>query len=107
MAIFGWKERFINKDCIVDTASLTGNKRFCTTDPLENPLTQIDLNLNPSLGTTVLSILSFVPINNISAWGIFSLILSATATAGNRCPPVPPPANRNLYLFILSCFCCS
>ena len=39
----------------------------------------------------------FAPTNNISEAGYSSLILSATAKAGNICPPVPPPLRITRY----------
>ena len=48
------------------------------------PFIQIDLNLKPSLGTTLPSILDLVPINKMSDYGIIALIFSATAIAGNK-----------------------
>ena len=62
------------------------------------PKIQIASNLKPYCGTNRASILLRVPMNVISAPGVLLLTSSAIASAGYRCPPVPPPANT-----ILSC----
>lgn len=84
---------------MIETTSLNRNNKFSIVNFLEKPLIQIVLNLKPNLGTTLPSILDLVPTNKISASGTIALIFSATATAGNKCPPVPPPANKNLNRF--------
>ena len=45
-----------------------------------------------------------VPTNAISASGIFILIMSAIASAGLMCPPVPPPLNNTLILLSLQSY---
>jgi len=74
---------------------LLGNNKFSKLIFLENPLIHIDLNLNPSFGTTLPSILSLVPtITKYLPQVHFSKSVQTTATAGNKMTTVPPPANK-------------
>src|SRR5665647_1139398 len=95
IATLGLNLILISNDCIRDIHNFKGNNKFSKFNFLEKPFIHIDLNLNPNLGTNLPSILDLVPINIISESGSIFLILSATAIAGKRCPPVPPPAKRN------------
>ena len=54
----------------------------------------------PAAGTRCISILPKAPTNSIFASGRFAFMALAIDTAGNMCPPVPPP-----LIMTLSSFC--
>ena len=55
---------------------------------------------NPYFGTIFISILLFAPTNNISEFLSLNNNSLAIEIAGYICPPVPPPDNIILFLFI-------
>ena len=63
------------------------------------PLTGRPIILYPAAGTRCISILPNAPTKSISALGRFAFMAFAIETAGNMCPPVPPPLTMTLMSF--------